>query len=65
MRSSSQIATPSMITPKKRLISSIQWPARGSRWPPPVPKMINGTPMPMARANREAAPVRASPVPAT
>ena len=65
MRSSSQMATPSMTTPKKRLISSIHMPARGSRLPPPVPKMISGTPIPMDRANSEAAPVAASPLAAT
>ena len=59
------MATPSITTPKKRLMSSIHWPARGRKWPPPVPKMISGTPMPRARANSEAAPVAASPVPAT
>ena len=61
-RSKNQIATPSIITPKTRLILSIHAPTRGNSSPELMPITNNGTPNPRPIANNAKPPNCASPV---
>jgi hypothetical protein len=58
----SQMATPSSITPKARLTPSIHGPGLGRALRASTPTTISGAPMPRAMVNRAAPPSTALPV---